>query len=424
MANIGGFLGALGAGFSGYSTDQQLAFKQQQLAAEQQRQAILDRQGAAMNAANLAHVNAETKKLNEPDDFAGHVFDQAGNPYIVHKDGSLTPATIRAGGAGGARGGGDTTKKLGSLAEPPASAPPPITNAIPGNPHPVMPSAQASVQAPPPALPVAPPAAATPAPSGSGVGRFGPVAKPQSEIPGTPEWRDAEKYKATLAKPDNKLVKVDVPDGKGGTQSIYVPETQAAGMRAPVAAGSGGALAQRQQHYVALMQGALPHLEELSPHVNGTAIDALIKSPMLANYVADNPTKKYMVHMRNFIAGVLHEESGARLSDTQIAWGLQRYAILGGDDDELKAEKLQAARDVVAQRALNPNFVPDDAPISDEAKATFDPASPFKPAAGGKVTVGGGNADPKAEQRAAYDAAAAALTKQGIVPATKLGIRP
>lgn len=59
---LGGFLSALGQGFSGYSTDQQLQFKQQQLAAERARQATLDAQNKTLQDAQVGEYQAQAQQ--------------------------------------------------------------------------------------------------------------------------------------------------------------------------------------------------------------------------------------------------------------------------------------------------------------------------------------------------------------------------
>jgi hypothetical protein len=140
--------------------------------------------------------------------------------------------------------------------------------------------------------------------------------------------------------------------------------------------GTGNAMMARQQDYVSLMAEATPHLAELYKKADPKAVTALIKFPMAANGLADSNTQQYVMHSRDFLAGVLHEESGARLTDAQIAWGVPRYIVIGGDSPATKEAKMANVRAVLKERQKNPSYRIPGSPISDEAQATFSAATP------------------------------------------------
>ena len=90
---------------------------------------------------------------------------------------------------------------------------------------------------------------------------------------------------------------------------------------------------------------------------------------MAANPLLDDNEQKYLASARNFLAGVLHEESGARLSDAQLQFGVQRYFPIGGDSPQVIAAKLANAKATLAERKRNANYVPPGAPLSPQAQA-------------------------------------------------------
>ena len=131
----------------------------------------------------------------------------------------------------------------------------------------------------------------------------------------------------------------------------------------------GGALANRQKDYVALMEQGFPDMKTLSSKIDPNLITAAIKSPALANYVLGDNEQQYLASARNFLAGVLHEESGARLSDAQLQFGMQRYFPIGGDSPTTVARKLKNAEETMEARKRNANYVPLGAPLSPQAQA-------------------------------------------------------
>jgi len=141
------------------------------------------------------------------------------------------------------------------------------------------------------------------------------------------------------------------------------------------AANTGSAMANRQKDYVALMVDALPRVRELSPTINATAVWGLLKHPNVTGFVpgVTDDDKEYAFKMRDFIAGALHEESGARLSDAQLAWGIPRFAVSPNDSPAIRAKKIAAMESLVANRAQNANYVIPGSPLSAEAQKRLSP---------------------------------------------------
>jgi hypothetical protein len=121
---------------------------------------------------------------------------------------------------------------------------------------------------------------------------------------------------------------------------------------APKAAGgaAGGAQAAKARAYADLMEQSMPTIESLSEKVRPTRISIAIAHPTIGNYALNQDEQLYMEAARNFLAGALHLESGARLSKEQWAIGTQRFLPTAGDSPETKAFKLASARQVAADR--------------------------------------------------------------------------
>lgn len=93
---LGGLATAGGQAAQGLGVDQQNAVKTLLAQENAKRESDLANVTALLHQSQISKNNAETSKLTSPDqDFAGHVFDNEGNPYIVHKDGTLSPAVVR-----------------------------------------------------------------------------------------------------------------------------------------------------------------------------------------------------------------------------------------------------------------------------------------------------------------------------------------
>lgn len=127
------------------------------------------------------------------------------------------------------------------------------------------------------------------------------------------------------------------------------------GFGKPVAAGKGGAsgmgsaIDRRAKSYVDLMVHSYPQLQNLASQVRPLMITTAVKHP-LANYALNQAEQTYLQAARDFLAGVLHQESGARLTDSQILFGMQRYFPLAGDSPQTVQDKLHAAQTVMEER--------------------------------------------------------------------------
>jgi hypothetical protein len=79
------------------------------------------------------------------------------------------------------------------------------------------------------------------------------------------------------------------------------------------------------------MEQSMPTLESLSEKVRPTRISFAVAHPTIGNYGLNQDEQLYMEAARNFLAGALHLESGARLSKEQWAIGTQRFLPTAGD---------------------------------------------------------------------------------------------
>lgn len=114
--------------------------------------------------------------------------------------------------------------------------------------------------------------------------------------------------------------------------------------------GHGSALDKRSKSYVDLMVHALPTMQGKADKVRPEAISFALAHPTVGNYLLNDDEQQYLQASRDFLAGVLHQESGARLTDSQVAFGMQRYVPLAGDSKEVRAQKLAAAQQVMQER--------------------------------------------------------------------------
>lgn len=165
----------------------------------------------ALKQSQKGYYDARGNALLNPKD-TGTVHQLSDGTYVmVHADGSATPVTMRGAGA--------PPSPNAPTDQPPTSTPAPDVGA------PDQPQGPQN-----PTAPVMPPVPLK--------GKVTPD-KAASEIPGTPEWKAAEQYRASLNKPT--LVPVKDPNDPTGQRVILVPNTQAAGMEpAPKAGGAGG----------------------------------------------------------------------------------------------------------------------------------------------------------------------------------------
>lgn len=114
--------------------------------------------------------------------------------------------------------------------------------------------------------------------------------------------------------------------------------------------GQGGANAAKNKALVDLMSASLPAIEQLAPKVRPERITMVIRHPDLGNIALSPEERQFMAHARNWLAGVMHVESGARLSKEQWDIGLQRFFPTIGDDPATVATKLEAMRKTTADR--------------------------------------------------------------------------
>lgn len=108
----------------------------------------------------------------------------------------------------------------------------------------------------------------------------------------------------------------------------------------------------KEKSYVALMEQSLPTMQTLirAGKVRPWAISAAIAHPTLGNTNLTQDEQTYMAAAKNFLAGTLHQESGARLSNEQWQIGLQRFFPTMGDSQQTMEQKLATAGQVTADR--------------------------------------------------------------------------
>lgn len=143
----------------------------------------------------------------------------------------------------------------------------------------------------------------------------------------------------------NGLVQVNPQTGE------VRPLTDAEGnpLKKPIT-GQGGANAAKNRALVDLMTASFPEIARLAPLVRPWAITAAIRHPDAGNTILNGDEQQFMAHARNWLAGVMHVESGARLSKEQWHIGLERFFPTVGDVPETVATKLEAMRKTTADR--------------------------------------------------------------------------
>lgn len=112
-----------------------------------------------------------------------------------------------------------------------------------------------------------------------------------------------------------------------------------------------GAQSQKAQTYVDLMQGAYPTMERLAGKIRPDVVAAAVLHPNAANIALSQDEQDYLASARSFLAGVLHQESGARLSHEQLNFGMLRYLPNVGDTPQTIQNKLASAKQVIQERA-------------------------------------------------------------------------
>lgn len=110
--------------------------------------------------------------------------------------------------------------------------------------------------------------------------------------------------------------------------------------------------AQKEQKRVELMQQGYETMKANAQGIRQNAIAMAIHHPSAANVLLTRQEQNYLLGLRNFIAGEMHAESGARLSQEQLAFGFQRYGPQFFDKNA--TEKLNEARRALegSQRAF------------------------------------------------------------------------
>jgi hypothetical protein len=138
-----------------------------------------------------------------------------------------------------------------------------------------------------------------------------------------------------------------------GNPVIYRGDTSS-GELAPTgvnAKSAQGAQQQKARTYVDLMQGAFPVMEKNAGQIRPDVVGAAMLHPNAANVVLNQAEQDYVGAARSFLAGVLHQESGARLSHEQLNFGMLRYLPNVGDTPQTIQNKLAAAKQVIQERA-------------------------------------------------------------------------
>jgi hypothetical protein len=305
----------------------------------QQRQAGIDKQNVDLARANVGKLNAETQALtNKPDPIAAknqeyqYTVDhpkpvpQKPSPMLktVDENGRVvyTPANQAAG------------RQAPTAPKP--SEPMLVTLGKDGR-RTYTPRSQANgMTAPAPA--VAPDRTLVPTQNADG----STVYTPRAQAAGQQVPKKADTGLVQTQDPAN-------PTGPG----IYTPKGTAAGMHAPAKAptnAAGNAQVNREADYVKLMEQSLPQMEALAPRVRPAAVAAALKHPMATNFALNQDEQTYLLNFRNFLAGALHQESGARLSDAQVEWGIQRFAPQIGDTPQTVGDRTKSARQVYEGR--------------------------------------------------------------------------
>lgn len=164
------------------------------------------------------------------------------------------------------------------------------------------------------------------------------------------------------------------PDGK---PIIYRFNTSTGQMEASDVGkpmGGQGGTALRAQDYADLMKNALPVMQELQGKVRPWAISGALKNPTIGNIVLTPDERRYIASARDYLAGVLHAESGARLTHEQLQFGQSRYLPVLGDDPHALQTKLQNAAQTYQDRAANSGGVPSPRPTHPPTAQTGQPA--------------------------------------------------
>lgn len=186
--------------------------------------------------------------------------------------------------------------------------------------------------------------------------------KPVSPTIGSKEWTDAEIAKAKIGAqygyhaPVEAYTPTTVTDPKTGqvhvgTLNKLTGRVTDTGVEGKQPAAGGGAAGQKAKTYVDLMQGAYPTMEKLAGKIRPDVVAAAVLHPNAGNLALNQDEQDYLASARSFLAGVLHQESGARLSHEQLQFGMLRYLPNVGDTPQTIQNKLASARQVIQERA-------------------------------------------------------------------------
>jgi hypothetical protein len=84
------------------------------------------------------------------------------------------------------------------------------------------------------------------------------------------------------------------------------------------------------------------------PTSAGAAWNNANQGKTLTNWMASADGQKYINAGKNFVAATLRKESGAQISESEWADGMQRYIPMPGDSDEVRTQKMRN-RELVAK---------------------------------------------------------------------------
>lgn len=388
--------------------------KQRQQAMQQlalQRQASIDSDNAALNKARIGNYQSMSNDRSfkeDADPIVAHQIAQDGTPYNIRKSGNWEKATI--GGGPPAPNGPVSSPSTGPNFTKPAD----LTSGLRQNlglqpqttqaPKVNGPTGNIDLGQPDQGPTPPPPQTTAPAPK---FGKPPVVPKATSQEQVAARVRELVGQKVPLAKANEQAraefgLAPPQPGGNvyvTGADSTGAPKIFAGSTKGPptltptgVSAkptGQAGAQVEKEKTFVDMMESSLPTMQALAHKVRPAAITAAALYPNAGNTVLNPDEQKFLQSARTFIAGTLHQESGARLSKEQWQIGLERYLPTVGDYDATVDQKISAA-----------------------AKATTDRRAQVNAAGGGR-----GGSNPGQTPPAAPSSGAASV-------AAKYGIRP
>jgi hypothetical protein len=187
---------------------------------------------------------------------------------------------------------------------------------------------------------------------------------PKAPVMGSPEWKSAERFVASLKPDDRTLVPVQQPDGS----VIYAPRSQAAGLKAPQAApkaasiaapmaakvGQAGEMIKKASDLLPTMETLNVSLEESAAQDQAThgvgALGIHIPGTQGIGSAMVNRTPeyaKYQAALTPFVLAAAHAIGGARISDIQISQIRNSVEIKPGDSKTVRAQKFKNLTDLV-----------------------------------------------------------------------------